>query len=251
MTSVLIRSWNVLAGSYMPRDRYPDIDDNMFDQTARRRRICDIITEHPDTIWALQEVEGDLVETFDQQLGDTHHVLWAPKSGGRPDGCATIVPRKHRVRSHRTLTYHDSDDSSHSGHVAEIVDLGTWTLANTHLRWSAPGDDHLGRRQLTELNKYLPRTAIIAADTNDTPNGPGRHLLRTLGFHETQHSDATAVVDGSAVAIDIIAGRNVTVRTQPHLWHHSTTLRLDGCPSDHVAVGAIVDASDLHHPQRP
>ena len=146
-----------------------------------------------------------------------------------------------------------------SGHVAQIHVLKYGRrfvgVANTHLRWDAPGtlrDRQYGYRQITQLLKERSQKApecsgwIICGDLNVTADSDVVAALRKAGF-EFAHSDcsssATCNPGGHAKMVDFVFhDRALTSEPLPlPPIGNDTPLPGPDQPSDHVAVLAALE----------
>lgn len=126
--------------------------------------------------------------------------------------------------------------------VMQALRIGGVLFANTHLRWTPPGDTgEIRSAQATELLHYIgpERPAVIFADTNDRPGGPVRQLLHESGFKNYSGDGPIALVDEEKACLDIIAVRGVEAKTIATNFYPENIPSWD-CPSDHIPVMTAV-----------
>jgi hypothetical protein len=156
-----------------------------------------------------------------------------------------MVTVGYTVLEENVLVYSAGDPKW--GHHAHVVTLDdghgqVWTVANTHMRWGAPGtppEQHLGvanARELTASVESRP-VAVIAADTNDRPNGPAKEALLTAGYRFVHGDEPTAIPnDKEPISIDVIAARGATCMPVPTGVALEKPMPRRECPSDHVPL---------------
>lgn len=242
-----VTSWNVLADEYMTAGRYPDSPAELRRSMARWPVVAQIVSNCPSQLIALQEAEISLVDEIRSALGPAWDVRWCPKGRGRVDGCITAIGEPWTILTERRVPFNDG--SPPSGHVAHVLTIESGSkmlqVANTHFRWSPPRtrpDEHIGHRQLTQLLAALAERsgpAVIAADANDPLGGPVRSLLAEAGWTEAQGDLTTAQVGGEAMAIDIIAVRDLASTPGAHRTpRDGLPVPSWSCPSDHFPIDA-------------
>ena len=241
-----VASWNVLADAYIKADWFPHTGAQLLAPGARIDAVLALAVTLDADVLAFQEADPALVAAARERL-DGYDVRWCPKGRGRADGCLTAVRRPWTIMAEAQHLYEDSFGGPISGHVAHVLELRSdagvaVSVANTHLRWAAPGttgDTHVGVRQAWQLVGLLAgkATAVIAADTNDSPDGPVRAVLRAAGFHEAVGLSPTSIVAGTQVqALDVVAARGVRCTALPIGIRVQPPLPGPACPSDHVPV---------------
>src|ERR1043166_318138 len=135
--SITIATWNVLAQAYVRADTHGRCDRRALGGVARRALIVERVAalvagaDGVDVL-ALQEAEEPLVQALARRLKPAHHVAFAQKSEGKPDGCALVVKTELVHAPLAALSYADG-----TGHVAQLMKVdgptGPLVVANTHL----------------------------------------------------------------------------------------------------------------------
>jgi mRNA deadenylase 3'-5' endonuclease subunit Ccr4 len=256
---LLVVSYNVLADSYINPGWYPGVAPTLLAQGARTAAVVRRIAELGGDVLCLQEVEADVAAAIDDRLGALGYVgHFAPKGGGKPDGCATFVrSRAAAVRAVRTLAYGDGRGRRpDSGHIAFVL-LVEWegrplAVANTHLKWDPPGTPSAGRRGLRQLTQLLEEREtlapgcgawIICGDFNAGPDSDILHALGEAGFASAYRGReylGTCVANGKAKMIDFLCHSGVLTAQPMDLpriddWTALPSLQE---PSDHLPIAA-------------
>lgn len=151
--------------------------------------------------------------------------------------------------------------SPDSGYVAVILLLEregrVVGIANTHLKWDAPGtplEARWGYRQITQLLTELPaldptcRSWIIGGDFNATPDSAVVRALDRDGFmdaYQDRNHLATCNSNGKAKRIDYLFHTTDLIAEPDDLptINDRTPLPSPEQPSDHFAVMARFDWS--------
>jgi hypothetical protein len=224
-------TFNVLADAYLGYGDYSHVDPTLLKEGARTRGIIHSIDSLDADIIGLQEAEAPLVSALAES--GNWQTFWSPKELGKADGCLTLVKPGIEVNSFETHAYRDG-----SGHIMQILHIGRAAFANTHIKW-APADslDHGGVGQITELLDKIDsdKNAVIFADTNDKPGGPIRRLVENAGFVDMFGDMPTAIVNGEAVALDILAVRGMVSRRIAKHYEVFNIPNVD-LPSDHIPL---------------
>lgn len=172
-----IVSYNVLADAYRNPDWYRD---SPIDWHHRDDLLLAHINSFNADIICLQEMEPRRYQVFSEALNMTGS--FSKKGDPKPDGCATFFTRP--PQQELTFYYDDHD----KGHVAQILHFDTFSIANTHLKWDAPGtppETQIGLRQTTQLLAYIAqhdRPWLIVGDLNAEPNTPVLNAIESAGF---------------------------------------------------------------------
>ena len=172
-----IISYNVLADAYRNPDWYRESN---IDWQHRDDLLLAHIHSFRADIICLQEMEPRRFHAFEQALPLTGR--FAKKGYPKPDGCATFftLPLQEEVPFYY--------DDLNKGHVAQILHFDTFSLANTHLKWDAPGtppEDQIGLRQTHQLLTYIadhPRPWLIVGDLNAEPHTPVLDAIEAADF---------------------------------------------------------------------
>jgi len=224
-----LATYNVLATAYIRASYYPDVEPRWLDPAWRGPAILERVRALEADVLCLQEVEAKVYEALREALPG-YVWTWLPKTGSRPDGCATAARTVLRTRE---LAYADG-----SGHVALLTEVAPGvTVANTHLKWQH------GLPQITELLREAPQ--VICGDLNVTGNDPVLQALRARGMREAFDGAPapTAVANGQAKKIDhIFHASTLTARPEPPvpITDH-TPLPSAEEPSDHLPLVAWLD----------
>ncbi len=230
-----VASWNVLADAYIRYGDYTHVPTELLGAGARIPHVLAALSKIDADVIGLQEVDEQLLAALRQ--ANEWEVLWSPKKGNKPDGCATLIRPNIPVQGWSTLGYLDG-----SGHIAQLVMIGGTCITNTHLKWAPAGTaDHPGVAQLRQLLEQLAycSKSMVLADSNDLPGGPLRTMLRDSGFVGVDDETPTAKVDGRLVALDIAATRGVSVMpVDLGIWADITMSTV--CPSDHIPIAASI-----------
>ncbi len=170
-----VATYNVLAQSYVKRERYLGSPAESLEEGYRRALLLEHVAALDVDILCLQEVEPAVHEAIVARLGPAYAASYEGKRG-RPDGASVFVRRaRFSVLETRALHYRArsrGDDQLALLVRCEDAESGrALTIACTHLRWQpreVSPDEHLGRKQLLELLAgYQPdETWIIAGDLN-------------------------------------------------------------------------------------
>jgi len=245
-----VASWNVLADAYIQADWFPRSSSQMLAPGARIDAVLELAMTLDADVLAFQEADPALAHAAQERLTG-YDVRWCPKGRGRADGCLSAVRGPWTITADTRHLYQDGFGGPNSGHVAHILELrndagDTLSVANTHLRFAAPGtpaDTHVGVRQARQLVNILTgkNPAVIAADTNDSPDGPVRAALRAGGFHEATGLAPASIVAGTQIqALDIVTARGARCTALPSKILVQPPLPGPACPSDHVPVLATI-----------
>ena len=233
-----VATFNVLADAYLGYGDYSHVDPNLLKLGARTKGIIQSIDDLSADVVALQEAEEPLVRAL-AETGNWQ-TFWSPKELGKADGCLTIVKPGLEVNNFETHAYQDG-----SGHIMQILRIGRIAFANTHIKW-APADsiDHVGVGQITELLDQIEmeKSAVIFADSNDRPNGPVRKLVENAGFNDMFGNMPTAIVNGEAVALDILAVRGIA-STRVFKNYNVLDIPNNELPSDHIPLVADLEVA--------
>lgn len=226
-------TFNVLADAYLGYGDYSHVDPKLLRPGARIDGIIQAIDELQADVVGLQEADRPLVRALTES--GKWQTFWSPKEHDKPDGCMTIVRPGLEVRDFDTHAYNDG-----SGHIMQVLRIGRVAFANTHIKW-APADSlqHAGVDQTIDLLDQIARNeaAVIFADSNDRPGGPVRQLVEAAGFNDLYGEMPTAIVNGQAVALDILAVRGIA-STRVHREYDVMKIPDAALPSDHIPLVA-------------
>jgi mRNA deadenylase 3'-5' endonuclease subunit Ccr4 len=242
-----VATYNILATAYIRARFYAQCDPAHL----RARWRVPALVRHCGTLDAdllgLQEVERDVCAALDDALSQQGYAgSYAPKGGGKPDGCATFYRRAvFTLQRAECLAYADGSD-----HIAQLTLLDyagrAIGLANTHLKWAPPGETQ-DLDQIRELLGALSLPAwasadwIICGDFNAKPDSPVLAALQAAGYRPSHSGDTqgyTANPNGAAKTIDYLchgAGLRSSALPLPRI-DDLTPLPSAQHPSDHLAV---------------
>ena len=250
-----VASWNLLADSYMDRERYARSPASVLDPARRHPALVEGCRRLDADVLCLQEVEPVVYALLARELRPLgYEPRYGPKAG-KPEGCATFY-RLARAPAAITEVLHYQDgeeEGERSGDVALITfhHRGP-AVVNTHLRWSppeVPPDRRAGVRQARELSARIGRSPehpwIVCGDLNAPPGSPELEALREAGL-----ADAHAAF-GDAPTVNAVGG----ARRRDFLLHGpeldadpdplpplgaDEVLPGEGRPADHLPVAATV-----------
>lgn len=246
-----VASYNVLADAYVNPRWYGGVPASVLDPAWRRPALVGHVSGLAADVLCLQEVEDDVFRDLEARLGPLgYEGHYAPKGGGRPDGCATFVRAGALpIRDVRAVYYADAAgrgaDSGHVALVLRVEDGGRpVAVANTHLRWDPPGTpvaDRLGCRQVTQLLAERAALApggaawVIAGDFNAEPDSEVVRALGRAGFVDAYRGGAQRPT----------CNANRRARRLDYLFH---TRDLESHPED---IAVIDDRTPLPSPEQP
>ncbi len=254
--SFRVATWNILATSYIRPKFYPSTPPSVLDPDWRIPAVVDHAAGLDVDILCLQEVERPVFAALATGLAQPGYAgAFAPKDGGKPDGCATFLRTSVcELLAEQRLVYADS------GHIGQLLLLnvsGTRVaLLNTHFKWDppqTPPDQQIGLRQaklaLAALQQEESSSDIqmICGDFNATPDSGLVDCLIQAGFDYTHRSSVNAFTcnsNGQPKLIDYVFFRG-PARAEPE-----PLLPIDGLtalpspeqPSDHLPLIARIYA---------
>jgi len=262
--SFSVTSYNVLADSYLRPEWYPATPEFVLAPSWRQPALIRHIAGLAADVICLQEIESNLFVALSDHLRALGYEGHQAPKHGKPDGCATFVRTAAlAVRAVHLLRYADGHGlSADSGHVALILLLEhegrVVGIANTHLKWDAPGTPLEGRwgyRQITQLLAELPAldptcpSWIVGGDFNATPGSEVVHALKQAGFvdaYRDRNHPATCNSNRRAKRIDYLF-HTTDLTAEPDdlpIINDRTPLPSPEQPSDHLAVVARFDWSE-------
>jgi mRNA deadenylase 3'-5' endonuclease subunit Ccr4 len=251
-------TYNVLADSYVRRERYPHVSPELLDPAHRRAALLDHLAGLDADVLCLQEVEQATYSAIAARLSSLGYSgSHCQKAGRKPDGCATFQrDATFARRAEARLEYDDAQAGApRSGHVAHLVALdhpgGRLGIVNTHLKWDPPDTSpklQYGYRQaaqlLRERDRCLPECDgwILCGDLNATPESEVVALIEGQGprsAYAGRDSAHTASIAGRRKIIDYVF-HGSSLRAEPFTVPSLAGLALPGPgqPSDHVALVA-------------
>jgi mRNA deadenylase 3'-5' endonuclease subunit Ccr4 len=260
--SFSLASYNILASAFIQRARYARTPALVLDPAWRVPALAQHISALASDILCLQEVETDVFAALKSRLSPRGHAgLYARKSGGSPDGCATFYRQDFlKPVVENVIRFADGGNAeSDTGNIAQITIFSAWDrrlgIINTHLTWDPPGtarEYQRGLRQARQLLLEYEKSAasadawIIAGDLNVVPSSEIVSLIEGSGFccaHDGRASPNTFSFNGDAKQIDYLF-HSPNLRSDPdetHAIDGRTVLPSAEQPSDHVAVSAHFD----------
>lgn len=204
--SFSVASYNVLANAYVHYGLYRRTPKIVLDRAWRSPAIVGNVINLAADVLCLQEVEPDTFAALKTRLYPLGYTAqYAPKLGGKPDGCATFYREdSFELVTRRVIEYTDGvRGQPNSGHIALVVVLRVHgrlvTIANTHLTWDPPGTpstEKLGYRQAVQMLNECQSLAgssdgwLLCGDFNATPDSDIVALLKKAGL---QYSHAGLV----------------------------------------------------------
>lgn len=257
--SFSVASYNVLATAYIKPAWYPRTPAALLDPQWRIPALVRHVVALETDVVCLQEIENDTFAALRTRLCPMGYVAhYAPKTGGKPDGCATFVQTDTlALRTTRVIAYADGHGTGgDSGHIALVLILHhvgrTLGIANTHLRWDPPGtprEEQRGYRQIRQLLDERDGVAsdcqgwIIAGDLNVTPATEVVAALEQAGLEDAHRTCAhmyTCNSNNKAKRIDYLF-HTPSLRAEPGAMltiDDQTPLPSMDQPSDHLAIAS-------------
>ena len=248
-----IVSWNVLADCYVRASYYPRTDPALLRPGARTAAILDFIAAEPADVFCLQEVEPGLFAAALERLAGW--ALHFESKRGRPDGCALLARPGVALTAVGALVFADgAPDRKDSGHIALLalahVAGRPVGIANTHLRWDAPGTPDASRwavRQVNALRRHFLASAhpwVLCGDLNLEADDSVYAMLLNFGLVDpaADTHPPTANPNGRARRIDyVLHTPELSVVPLPvDAIDDATALPSPAMPSDHVPVGVHI-----------
>jgi len=255
--SFSVASYNILATAYIKPAWYPRTQPEILNPRKRIPALVQHIAALATDIICLQEVDRDTLSALQTGLSPLGYVAhYAPKTGGKPDGCATFIRTKmFALRTVRVITYSDGhNETDNSGHVALVVILQqagrTLGVANTHLKWEPPGTLGGERRGYREINQLLKERDgiapnclgwIICGDLNATLESEIVGALQKAEFdyaHRSFPGMRTCNSNNRAKLVDYLF-HTPSLRAEPRsiqIIEDHTPLPSSEQPSDHLAI---------------
>lgn len=233
MRTLTIGTLNSLAERYTDGKygSYAHVDPQLLLPGARNGLWPKIIRSMGVDILGMQEVEESLVELLESEW----QTRWSPKKNSH-DGCLLLVRRGIEISDFRHHYFGDG-----TGYVAQTWRIGDVQFGNAHLRFHNPAR----LAQVTELLSWMGKgPAVLMGDFNDwpRPNGPVLGEVTGAKFHNIWGNASTALVNGEAEPLDVLAVRDV--EAEPHVIFGQTvsiqTIPTWEWPSDHYALSARI-----------
>lgn len=193
-----IATYNILASCYGKPERYPHMDVADLHLQKRKKRIAERILDLKCDVVCCQEVEYEAYKSLEKEFSSQGYSgIYAPKSFGKPEGCATFFLRSSfAYHGSKAIWYADGTKwEPPTGHLALIVYLERdgviWGIANTHIKPnftnSAP-EKHVGYRQVKELieehmsHNHKAKHWILCGDFNSDDDSIVIQTVESLGF---------------------------------------------------------------------
>jgi mRNA deadenylase 3'-5' endonuclease subunit Ccr4 len=242
-----VATYNALATAYIRPRFYQHCEPEVLDPAWRVPALARHVAALDVDLIGLQEVDAAIYAALTATLAPLGYAgHYARKAGRKPDGCATFHRRTvFTLREVEQLRYADG-----SGHVALLVTLehpgGVLGLANTHLKWAAPGETHdlvEAQELLTVLDARSAVTWIVGGDFNAKPDSAVIAAFAAGGYRTTHAGGFTCNPNAAAKTIDYLC-HPAALRAQPHALppiDDRTPLPSREQPSDHLAVVASFD----------
>jgi endonuclease/exonuclease/phosphatase (EEP) superfamily protein YafD len=210
-------TYNVLAQSFVRRDRYPLSEPEALDATRRHALLLQRLEGLDADLLCLQELEPAMNDAVRERFEASHHVAYAPRTS-RPDGLAILARRAgFDWLGHDVLRF--APNRTRDGGPALIAHLSiddtSIHVACAHLPWepeSTPPAEHLGRQQMLELIAHRDATAphdtwIFAGDFNAVPTSVVLDAALSHGMAEScreQRPRDTCAINGRPRKIDYL-----------------------------------------------
>jgi len=242
-----VATYNVLATGYIRPRFYSRCDPAHLAAGWRVPALVRHCVALDADLIGLQEVDREIYGALDEALPPLGYAGdYAPKGGGKPDGCASFYRRAmFAPRRVERLEYADG-----TGHIALLTLLEHagrgFGLANTHLKWAPPGLTH-DLDQIGELIGALASTDragadwIICGDFNAKPDSAVLAALAAAGYRPSHCGTArgfTCNPNGAAKTIDFLC-HTTALQSAPvplPVIEDLTPLPSGEQPSDHLAV---------------
>ncbi len=244
-------TYNVLAQSYVKRDRYPGSPKQSLEAEYRHALLLDRVAELDADILCLQEVEPAVHEAIAARLGAVYAAVYEAKRG-RPDGASVFIRRaRFRVLESRALHYRArSRGDDQLALLVRCEDAATGralTVACTHLRWQpreVSPEEHIGRRQLLELLEgHQPEeTWIVAGDLNAHSRSCVLRAAFARGFElscRSQRPWDTTNINGRRRKLDYLLIPSGRLAPRPGVLpalERDTPMPSGSQPSDHLPL---------------
>jgi len=234
-----LATFNVLADAYTGYGDYSHTNPELMQPGARLDHLYRQINNLNADVIGIQEADKKLVDAFNAT--DTWQTFWAPKGHDKPDGCLMLVKNTIEVEDHESHPYTDE-----SGHIYQLIRIGSIAIANTHIKWADEDDHHhIGASQTQELLAALSEqsAAVILADCNGQPGGKVQTMVEAADFTSLSGEQPTAIVNGNPVAIDLLAIKGLK-GTLLHHHYNLHSIPSTTCASDHIPLVADLSTQD-------
>ena len=258
--SFTLTSYNVLASGYIKPSFYPRTPPDALKPAWRIPALVKRVVNLGSDVLCLQEVDLDTLAALRAALEPLGYVGHDARKGlGKPDGCSTFFRAdRFKLKHAQRLEYADGNGlEPDSGHVALVVALEfegrTVGVANTHLKWDAPGTTLEQRRGYRQIGQWLNEREelapdadawVVCGDFNVTPENELITRLQAAGL-EYAHVGLDAFTCNSnhrAKMIDYVfsAGLRSAPITPPEI-DDLTPLPSWDQPSDHLPLSARLE----------
>lgn len=257
--SFSVVSYNVLAAAHVQRAWYPRTPALVLNSAWRVPALVGYVANLGADIICLQEMEIETFSALRLRLSSLGYASqYAPKRGGRPDGCATFYRRNlFELVDADVVAYGDGDGGeADSGNVALVAVLQSGgrkcVVANTHLTWDPPDIPITARRGDRQAKQLLLESEtiadaadarILAGDFNATPDSEIVAKIERAGFrypHRDHGGVFTCNINGRAKMIDYLFHSSALASEPQSIIRidDRTILPSAEQPSDHVAIVA-------------
>lgn len=249
-----VATYNILASCYLKKERYPHANIEELKGTKRVPAIAKRILQLHADIICLQEVEFETYLLLEKQLAtDGFSALFAPKSFGKPEGCAIFFKRANiEYEGSKAIWYNDGTKwEAPSGHLALMIYVKRqneiWGIANTHIKpnfTECPQEDHIGYRQIKELIKqHMSHNMkanhwILCGDFNSDDESIVVQSIESLGFVDSFATKKQATYKNRRIDY-IFHSKNLYAKADT-LVQIKGPLPNQNEPSDHIPVCADI-----------
>ena len=261
--SFSIVSYNVLAACHILPDRYPESPPDTLASRLRYGRIGDQIFLMDADLVCLQEVDAECFALLSQRLGsfgyEGFHDL---RSHSTREGCGFFAKSGAlSLHGRSRCDLEDPPGTADASHrFAQVLDLEVaghrFLIANTHLQWDRPdrpASVHRGVGQARQLVEAIDRMvgeegdAIVCGDFNARPDSDVCRVFFEAGYLAARPVGAeqpTCRANGRLSEVDYVLCRGFpSALPWSRIRLHATSpMPGPDHPSDHIPVGATLDA---------
>lgn len=248
-------TYNVLADDCIRPEFYPNILPEHLNKRLRYPQLVEKIVDFEADILCLQEVDNTLYASLSRALEPIGYHGFHQLKTGKRDGLATFLredlPQKftYEIIRFEGLGLNDKPIA----HIATITRLifekTVLTVANTHLKWDAPGtplEKRIGYNHAQQLLKTLGSLStgpqIVMGDFNAQPANEILTAFELRGYSDAHDASTSTfnAADGGARKIDyMLCTEGIIFNPLPTpIITDNTLLPGDTEPSDHLPLMA-------------